>query len=699
MTEQHQPGRRLLPIFSKQSGRSPQTCLYRCGNACFHPAPNTSDNEYFGDVAARALSRRGMLRGGALGAVVAGVGLSGLGLAGAATATASPAPQSRPTGGSGVSGSALTFSAVAPNTMDSVSVPNGYDHSVVIAWGDAVEPGAPEFDVNAQTSAKQRKQFGYNNDMVWFFPLEDRNRALLVCNHEYTNEEMMFPGWAGGAQATREQVLTAMAAHGLSVVEVERVGDTGEWRLRKGDRRKLKYNRRIHGHTVMELTGPAAGDPLLRTAADPSGRRVLGTFNNCAGGQTPWGTVLTAEENFNQYFGASNGVKAELATSYRRYGITTSTRVSERGWERHEERFDLTRHPNEPHRFGWIVEIDPYDPEFTPRKRTALGRFKHEAANTHLAKDGRVVAYLGDDERFDYLYKFVSRDKVAQGNSRRAREHNLSLLDNGTLYVARFTGDSDASEIDGTGKLPSDGAFDGTGEWIPLVVNGESRVEGMTAAEVLIHTRLAGDKVGATKMDRPEDVEASPKTGAVYVALTNNSARQPGQQDEANPRVANRHGHVLEIVEDGNDAAAARFRWSIPLVCGDPEDPNTYFAGYDKTKVSPISCPDNLAFDAAGNLWISTDGNALGYHDGLFAMPLEGEERGHLKQFATVPNGAECCGPTISWDQRTALIAVQHPGEGGTLAAPSSSWPYGEFPRPGVVAIWKKYGENTRVGS
>jgi uncharacterized protein len=427
----------------------------------------------------------------------------------------------------------------------------------------------------------------------------------------------------------------------------------------------------------------------------PKGKVAIGTLNNCAGGVTPWGTVLSGEENFNQYFVGGDGAPAALKPTLARYGITTTARYpsGSRKWERAQERFDLAKHPNEAHRFGWIVEIDPYEPKSTPRKHTAMGRFKHEGANVIVAGNGRVVAYMGDDERFDYLYKFVSDRKYRKGD----RRHNLTLLESGTLYVAKCTGDSPPAEIDGTGKLPSDGLFDGTGRWIKLVSGETSFVPGMTAIEALTYTRLAGDAVGATKMDRPEDVEPSLVTGKIYAAMTNNVNRGLASYagvDEANPRTANRHGHIFELVEDGGDHTGETFTWSLPIVCGDPADPSTYFAGYDKSAVSPISCPDNVAFDTAGNLWIATDGNALGSNDGLFATVIEGSGRGHLKQFLTVPPGAETCGPFITGDDRSVFVAVQHPGEitGATLENPASTWPDGDFAKPAVVVTWRLDG-------
>ncbi|GLY95224.1 PhoX family phosphatase [Actinoplanes sp. NBRC 103695] len=681
---------RLLPLLGPagHAGRDAMTCLYRCGNACEHPIPNVSSNPSLGEV----VSRRGLLAGTAAAAGGALVLSSAVAAEPAAAAVdpraMMPLKPGRPAG-------ALTFKPIPPNKLDTLVVPNGYDSAVVMRWGDPVVPGAPGLDVDRLTPARQSKQFGYNNDFVGVLPIGNGGRrALLVVNHEYTNEELMFPGFTSLDAMTVEQIEVAMAAHGLSVVEIERVGDTGQWR--RAERGSLPYNRRITAlATRFDLTGPAAGSAPLRTAADPRGRTVIGTLNNCSGGVTPWGTVLSGEENFNQYFVGGDGVPEALKPSLARYGVSTTARYpsGSRKWERAQERFDLARHPNEANRFGWIVEVDPFEPLAKPRKHTALGRLKHEGANVIVAGSGHVVAYMGDDERFDYLYKFVSAKRYRSGD----RRHNLTLLESGTLYVAKLTGDSPAAEIDGTGKLPSDGAFDGTGQWIKLVSGEQSFVPDMTAAEVLTFTRLAGDAVGATKMDRPEDVQPSLRTGKIYAAMTNNTNRGVGTNpgvDEANPRNNNKHGHIFEITEDGGDHTGTTFTWALPIVCGDPADPSTYFAGFDKTKVSPISCPDNVAFDSAGNLWISTDGNALGSNDGLFATPIEGAGKGHLRQFLTVPLGAETCGPFVTGDDRSVFVAVQHPGEitGASQANPASTWPDGDFAKPAVVVTWRPDG-------
>jgi secreted PhoX family phosphatase len=685
-----------LPLIgSHPGGRSALTCRFRCGDACFHEVPNTSGNAYAGDVIAGAVRRRALLRGAAATAVVAATGAAGatVGAPGASAAPGAPAAPG-PAGKDRRGARGLRFEPVPPNTADAVTVPEGYRQNVVIRWGEPILRGAPAFDPENQSAAAQAGQFGYNNDFLALLPLPgERGRQLLVANHEYTDEVLMFRGY-DPENPTRRQVETAWAAHGLSAVVVEEDARTG--RLSAVPRHPL--NRRVTATTAFRLTGPAAGSALLRTSADPGGRTVLGTLNNCSGGTTPWGTTLHGEENFNQYF--AHGSRATDS----RYGIGTG--ATERKWERFDERFDLAREPNEVHRFGYVVEFDPYDPASTPRKHTALGRFKHEAATVRMTADGRPVVYSGDDERFDYFYKFVGSKRMRKGDSRAAREHNLTLLDEGTLYVARLTGDSPAAEIDGTGKPPADGEFDGGGEWIPLATatatGAVSHVEGMTAEEVFVFTRLAGDKAGATKMDRPEDIEPSPRTGKVYVALTNNTNRGKGgyaAADEANPRNANKHGHVLELTERRNRADATTFGWSLFLVAGDPEDPATYFAGFPKDRVSPISCPDNVAFDPHGNLWISTDGNQLGSHDGLFGVAVRGDRRGELKQFLTVPTGAETCGPLVQ--ERRVLVAVQHPGEvdGATVERPAGTWPDGpgRIVRPAVVAVWRADGADIGV--
>ncbi|MFI7580616.1 alkaline phosphatase PhoX [Kocuria kalidii] len=643
--------RPLLPMLGHTRGRrSPVTCELKCGSACAGPECNTSGNGYFRDIASAALSRRSALGLGAAAAVTVGV--------------VGATPEAAQAAGRGRSG--LSFGPIAPvpNTVDDLTVPEGYDWSPIIRWGDPLFADSPEFDPYHQTAEAQAQQFGYNCDYLDVLHDRGGRTGLLVSNFEYTNEDIMFP--AEQREDIEFVTRVAMAAHGMGVVDITRTEVGEPWSYVRGGAR----NRRVTASTPITIDGPAAGSDLLRTVDDPTGTVVLGTLNNCAGGTTPWGTVLSGEENFNQYF------RGLASDEFARYGI--SEEAPSRRWHEVEPRFDSTLpgYENEPNRFGWIVELDPYDPSSTPVKHTSLGRFKHEGATVRVAEDGTVVAYSGDDERFEYLYKFVSSKKYVEGD----RAHNMTLLSEGDLYVARFTGDT-AAEIDGSGRVPSDGAFDGSGQWLPLVVQGESAIEGMGVDEVLVYTRTAADKAGATKMDRPEDVEPSPRTGKVYLALTNNTQRGTEGKagpDEANPRTQNRTGHVIELTERHGRADAREFDWNILIVAGDPgKDPSTYFSGFPADRVSPISCPDNLAFDSQGSLWISTDGqpSTIGYNDGLFLVGLSGSNRGSVQQFLAVPQDAETCGPVIHDRENMVYVNVQHPGEDGTFEEPRSYFP------------------------
>ncbi|MCB5293141.1 PhoX family protein [Arthrobacter sp. SO3] len=681
----------LLPMLGHTKGkRSAVTCALKCDNACSGEVCNTSSNSYFRDIASATMSRRAALGFGAAGALAVAFGGA---LASPESAVADGGPGLSAAAKNGFGTSKLKFTAIAPvdSAVDALTVPAGFTWQPVIRWGDPIFNDAPDFDLGNQTAAAQTRQFGYNNDYsdILEIPASKGRRALLFANHEYTNESIMFPATMAAADVRA----IGAAAHGLTVVELERKNKNKPWSYVRG----AGLNRRYLNNTAYELTGPVAGSPLVRTTADPAGRTILGTLGNCSGGTTPWGTILSGEENFNGYF-----VAPGTSASDKRYGLTS--KPTARQWELDDPRFDA-RNPgyeNETNRFGWIVEVDPFDPTSTPKKHSALGRFKHEGANVIVAESGHVVAYMGDDERFDYLYKFVSAAKYVEGD----RKHNMTLLTEGDLYVARFTGSSPALEITGTGAVPSDGGFDGTGEWLPLVVGGVSKVPGMSVEEVLVYTRLAADKVGPTKMDRCEDVQPSLLTGKVYVACTNNSDRgKIGKEGatEVNPRNENRDGHIVEITETGDQTSTA-FSWNLLMVCGDPATGDvTYFSGFPADKVSPISCPDNLAFDSVGNLWISTDGapSGIGKADGLFKVTLDGAERGRVEQFLAVPREAETCGPIVHDEERTVFVSVQHPGEEGSFADQHSYFPdyvpagatpaRGQVraPRPAVVQVFR----------
>ena len=383
-----------------------------------NPSPGTP----IGALIETRLSRRGAL----LGALVAGLAPAAA-LAEAAHSTGNP-PDAGP--------STLQFPELRHQLNPRDAVAEGHRIQTLLRWGDPVLAGAPAFDPAAQTPEAQALQFGYNNDFLDFRPLPRGSRSsthgLLAVNHEYTTAAMMFPGLGTLRQARERvsdvQLRVEMAAHGGSVVEIRREGE--RWVPAVDS----KYNRRITAHTPMRISGPAAGHARMRTSADPAGERVLGMLNNCAGGNTPWGTVLTCEENFNNYFGGAAATTGAQAAAYKRYGIGPDPFYA---WRRVEARFDLDQEPNEPNRFGWVVEYDPYDPEAMPVKRTALGRLKHEGCTHAIGKDGRVVLYMGDDERFEYVYKFVT----ARSWNPADPAANRDLLDAGTLYVARFDAD------------------------------------------------------------------------------------------------------------------------------------------------------------------------------------------------------------------------------------------------------------------
>jgi hypothetical protein len=630
---------------------------------------NSSGNPTMGDIIAARFNRRDLFKG-VLGVTAINTTIGALALTAAPRAMAAT--------------SSFDFAELVADIDDKHHVAAGYKAEILIRWGDPVLPGAPAFDVTKQTADAQAKQFGYNNDFLGYFPVDGSiEHGLLAVNHEYTTESLMFPGIDREQDSakvmfknmTPELAAIEMAAHGGAVIEVKK--ENGAWSVVKDS----KYARRITMATEMEITGPAAGHARMKTSADPAGTRVLGTLNNCAGGQTPWGTWITAEENINGYFWGDLWGGHTNFKGFKRYGIPGKWY----NWGDYDKRFHVGREPNEANRFGWIVEIDPYDPQSMPKKRTALGRFKHEGAGLIVSKDGRVAAYMGDDERFDYLYRFVTNGKHDPANPQASRD----LLDDGVLSVAKFN-------------------EDGTVDWLPLV-HGQGKLtaeNGFTdQAEVLINARLAGDALGATKMDRPEDVEPNPKTGKIYVMLTNNNRRKPDQVEAANPRPDNKFGHIIEITPPDGDHAADKMTWEILVKCGDPSvaEVGATFSSAT-TKDGWFGMPDNCAFDAEGRLWVTTDGmgpKSTGKTDGVFAIETEGELRGTSKRFFSVPIGAEMCGPCFTPDGKTLFLAVQHPGEEdaegnpGSFANPPTRWPdfaEGMPPRPSLVVVTKEDG-------
>ena len=583
----------------------------------------------------------------------------------------------------------IGFDSIAVSSADRITLPPGYQAQVLYAWGDAIGhpqqlPGSPVFALD-NSAAEQSLQAGMHHDGMHFFPFRNGNHGLLVLNHEYTDDGLLHAGGMSGWNA--EKVKKAQAAQGNSVIEIRRDGSGGAWRVVRPSR----YARRITANTPMRLSGPAAGDDALKTIFDAAGAIVQGSLANCAHGFTPWGTYLSCEENWQGYFEGRHNAGRDEA----RYGI----RPGGFGYRWHEfdARFDVAQHPNEPNRFGWIVEFDPFDPDDMPVKRTALGRIKREAACTVLTRSRRAVIYSGDDERFEYIYKFVTRDAVRTGGYRA----NRTLLDHGTLYAARFNDD-------------------GSGTWLALVhgENGLTRENGFTSqADVLIRTRQAADRAGATPMDRPEWITHHPATGDMFVTLTNNVERgKPGKPgvDRANPRADNVYGHILSWREMGG-ADARSFSWKQFLLAGDPSMADAEAQGGGGGSGSPggsggsggggssgggtgtgaksgvggdtgFGSPDGLWIDPRGVMWIQTDVSTsaldkgpyarLGNNQMLAADPATGE----VRRFLTGPRGCEITGVITSPDLRSMFVNIQHPGE----PAAERSDPA----RPGAISTW-----------
>lgn len=581
---------------------------------------------------------------------------------------------------------AFDFTEITSGVDGTIHYPEGYDANVLISWGEGFDTNMPAFDVYNQTLTGQLRRFGYNNDYLGYAPLPEgsnnTNHGLLCVNHEYAIEPMMFPKPLGADNHySQEQTQIAQAACGNSIIEIIRDKTTMQWQFVKDS----PFNRRINMYdTPMTITGEATGHPRLQTKADPTGKKIIGTFQNCSGGITPWGTYLTCEENINYAFGnldKADENNPEIKKS-KRFGLGSSA-----DWHLYESRFDLAQEPNEINRFGWVIEIDPYAPQSTPRKHSALGRFKHENCLVVIDdKTQKAVAYMGDDQYFEYLYKFVSDNTFIKDN----KKHNMSLLEKGTLYVAKFDDDMSVS-------------------WLPLVFG----TQGLTAengfnsqADIVIDVRYAADIVGATPLDRPEGITVDTKTGDIYVSLTMNEERDV--KNVANPRLHNEHGQILCLKTHKNHIST-QHDWDILLLGGTKEAGGTTTdAGSSDHGV--LCCPDNLTFDHSGRLWVATDqgeywGKKSGKSDGLYAVEHKGKNRGKSKLFFRVPVGAETTGICFVPDDKTLFLSVQHPGvDGGiyyegfnrksTFTDPSTRWPNPADsnlpPMPSVVQITHK---------
>ncbi|MBK1781183.1 PhoX family phosphatase [Advenella sp. WQ 585] len=676
---------------------------------------NSSKAESLNELLGKQQARRGFLKAGAGASTMAFFGLS--------LNTAAASAQSA-AAGSAAPVSAMSFKAVAASTDDKIVVPEGYRYAVINRWGDPLFTDSPKWKGDAtDDAAAQARQMGDNHDGMHYFPINGSStEGLMVTNHEYINPAYFFPAnvRVAGENWNEDWVKKSQRAQGVSVKHIRHDGK--DWKTVLDS----NYNRSINAlDAEMVLTGPAAGHALLKTNADPSGTVVFGTFGNCGNGYTLWDTYLTCEENVTDYFGTEKeGVQS--STLMQRYGVATKASNDSYRWETHDKRFDVAEEPNEWMRHGWIVEIDPFDPESKPRKLTALGHFKHENAAMTLAADKRVVVYMGDDQRSEYIYKFVSDDKFDPAN----KAANRTLLDKGTLYVARFTDGEQAGDLKGKG------------EWIALTLdtvglNGKKLGELFTdQGELLVKTRLAADAVGATPMDRPEWIAVHPHTQEVYVTLTNNSDRGSDKErkgtnglkhpgiDDANPRAKNPYGQIVRWNESGKDAAASEFDWDVFVLAGNPDvhkEPANLMAGTPNISAQNLfNSPDGLAFDKDGRLWIQTDGNfsdagnfaGNGNNQMLVAIPETEAGKGEIRRFLVGPSGCEITGITWTPDYKAVFVNVQHPGEYGKhprapkvtpQEAPMafSKWPMddnedkegsGGRPRSATVVVWREDG-------
>jgi uncharacterized protein len=651
---------------------------------------NKSSNQTFEEIVDARISRRGFLGTGL--ATAAAFSLGGISaLLKAVPASADP-----------IAGPLVRFKGIPVSTADTVVVPEGYTAQVLIAWGDPVSNG-PAFAQDASNSAAdQALQWGAHNDGLVYFPIDGSRRGLLVENNEYDDEGLLFPD--GIANWNEEKTNKSMNAHGVSIIEIRKDFKERKWHVV----RPSKYARRITAQTPIKIGGPAAGDDRLKTSDDPTGTLVLGTLNNCAMGFTPWGTYLTCEENFNGFFFRTIDPDQRTALE-KRYGV--SPFASGFRWYTTHPRFNADNEPNEPNRFGWVVEIEPFNPNSTPVKRTALGRLKHEGAWVQETKDGKIVVYMGDDERNEYIYRYVSNLPWWV-----ARRRGISPLDDGILYVAKFHDD-------------------GTGEWLPLTPDNPA-LAAWSLNDILINTRGAADAAGATMMDRPEWIDTFPQALTVIGTLTNNNrrgttpvsvnnpdgstiagtARPP--VDAINPRVNNVYGHIITWKYD-EDFSEPDFTWDIFALCGDPTVP----AHGSTINGDKFGSPDGIYVAPSGRLWIETDVTTtsierpwdqtpplppndyvgFGNNQMLCADPTTGE----IRRFLVGPRQCEITGVQVTPDEKTMFVGIQHPGEtpdvpSGTDARNDpenpkkySSWPDGDAggrPRSACIIITKDDG-------
>lgn len=633
----------------------------------------------------------------------------------------------------------VSFTSVAATNADTVTLPVGYSWRKLIAWGDPLfDSVSATFDPDALTRAEQEQRWGQNNDMLAIFPADyafppprHQSRMLMCANLEYFSPSLMFPSVAAPSAFSAAQVEACMASTGVAVVTLER--DGAGWRVVRDAAPGAGFNRRITPFTPVIFSGPAANHAWIRaagegynaseTSAGPEGAVRCGTYANCAGGQTPWGTYLTAEENFNYIFHASDENAPALRDARNDPAYVQNCRaytvpMQNPAGHLMPRQYDMSLNPHGPSAYGWVVEIDPYDPHWAPRKRTALGRRKGECATTALARDGRVAVYSGDDQANQYVYKFVSSGRFDPDN----RLANRDLLDDGVLYVARFEAD-------------------GSGRWLAMTPDAVNAARGDAApfadqGDVVVRAREAARILGATPMDRPEDVEAILDSnwvglGPVLVVCTNN--RTPAAAHPGNPRregpvneggaQTNAAGHIIRIDEANADASATTFTWDVFALAGDPNAAavttpsrtgqplpiSTAINGVSTISGDRFACPDNVCFDSRLNVWITTDGSDAVFpdcNDAVVVTSSVGDGPRVVRRFLVGPVGAEICGPTMALDERAFFASIQHPGENDVSGVeidtlrwergqrPPSSFPDGgeAWPRSAVVVITRDDG-------
>ena len=650
---------------------------------------NTSDNRNFYEVMQAHMERRSFMVGG-LTAITAGL------FGGALTGRAALAQ-------SAAAAPLLGFAAVPVSMEDTVVVPPGYKVQVLAPWGTPITGDMPAY-TTANTGTEQTMQVGQHHDGMHYFPIDGSSTdGLIVVNHEYIEPRFVHAAkWAGQAldadmvvydangKRDDDEVLKEIACHGVSIYRTQRGAD-GMWSVVADP-----HNRRIHGLTPMEISGPVRGSAHVVTKYSPDGTRTRGTLNNCAHGVTPWNTYMAAEENWAGYF---TNTDAEQPREHRRYGVSSEPQGARYGWHLAASgadeyiRYDASTrgasaaedYRNEPNTYGWMVEIDPFDPASTPVKRTHLGRFAHEGVVFAPAVEGQpVVCYSGDDSRFEYIYKFVSAAPFVAGQT------DGSILDTGTLYVAKFNDD-------------------GTGEWLALAPgqNGLTPENGFAdLADILVNTRLAADAAGATKMDRPEWGTIDPTTGAVYFTLTNNNRRAQTQVDAVNPRAENNFGQIVRWSYANGDHTATGFEWELFVIAGGARSSAT-IAGTALGEDNTFACPDGLWCDANGRLWIQTDMGDIGpdysgplKEFGMNAMLAADPATGEIRRFLTGPWGQEVTGVVTTPDGTSMFVNFQHPGAHASADAFAagdfgSTWPHGDATRPplsGTIVITREDG-------